>query len=75
MEMDKENRNQDVFNSNVQMFKTHLKEYANSLIAKFGSNKKARAFLRSQLFTNTDPEVHEFIKIMVTKLEQIALNQ
>lgn len=49
--------------------------YARSLINEFGSNKKARGFLREQLFKNSSQEIHEFIKLMIKRLEQIALNQ
>lgn len=63
------------FDHEATVFKSNLAAYADSLIAEFGSNKKARVFLNSQLFTNADPDVHEFIKIAVKKLERIALSQ
>lgn len=50
-------------------------DYAKSLINEFGSNKKARGFLREQLFKSSSQEIHEFIKLMIKQLEQIALNQ
>ena len=50
-------------------------DYAKSLISEFGSNKKAREFLREQLFKSSSQEIHEFIKLMIKQLEQIALNQ
>ena len=50
-------------------------DYAQSLINEFNSNKKAREFLSEQLFKNSSQEIHEFIKLMIKRLEQIALNQ
>ncbi|MFR0575411.1 hypothetical protein ACLUW3_00205 [Limosilactobacillus reuteri subsp. suis] len=52
-----------------------INDYATELLNKFGSNKKARAFLREQLANTANPETHEFIFLMVKRLEQIALNQ
>lgn len=49
--------------------------YAQSLIKEFGSNKKARTFLREQLAKYSSQETHEFIALMVKRLERIALNQ
>lgn len=70
-EIERESR----FDHEATVFKSNLETYADSLIAEFGSNKKARAFLNSQLFTSADPDVHEFIKTMVAKLERRALSQ
>lgn len=50
-------------------------DYAKSLINEFGSNKKAREFLREQSFKSYSQEIHEFIKIEIKKLERIALDQ
>lgn len=49
--------------------------YAQSLVKEFGSNKKARGFLREQLAKYSSQETHEFIALMIKLLERIALNQ
>lgn len=52
-----------------------INDYAIELLDEFNSNKKARAFLQEQLANTAKPETHEFIFLMVKRLEQIALNQ
>ncbi len=52
-----------------------INDYAIELLDEFDSNKKARAFLQEQLANTAKPETHEFIFLMVKRLEQIALNQ
>ena len=51
-----------------------INDYAIELLDEFNSNKKARAFLQEQLANTAKPETHEFIFLMVKRLEQIALN-
>lgn len=45
------------------------------LLDLFGSNKKARAFLREQLAFHSDYQTHELINVLTRELERIALNQ
>lgn len=73
--MSKTPSNQVVFDAVSNDFKKKLNSYVNDLLERFGSNKKARAFLKRQLFETADPDIHEFVKLVVSKLEQIALNQ
>ncbi|MQB62223.1 hypothetical protein DN451_00545 [Lactobacillus reuteri] len=52
-----------------------INDYAIELLDDFDSNKKARAFLQEQLANTAKPETHEFIRIMIKKLKEIALSQ
>lgn len=69
--MDKVNN----FNQASESYDKLINDYAIELLDEFDSNKKARAFLQEQLANTAKPETHEFIFLMVKRLEQIALNQ
>ena len=69
--MDKVNN----FKKAAESYDKLINDYAIELLDEFNSNKKARAFLQEQLANTAKPETHEFIFLMVKRLEQIALNQ
>ncbi|WP_034537421.1 hypothetical protein [Limosilactobacillus oris] len=63
------------FEAKSEEYNRLTQSYAQSLVKEFGSNKKARGFLREQLAKYSSQETHEFIELMIKVLERIALNQ
>lgn len=52
-----------------------INDYTDGLLLTFGSNKKARIFLREQLAFYSNSQTHELIDNLIRNLEQLALNQ
>lgn len=58
----------------LEILNNQIETICNELISEKGSNKKARKYLREQLWFPDKKNTHELIKLMINKLEQIALD-